>query len=72
MGEPDEWGETDATELGATVVPTTRTVYRYKCASCDVVGQFWDSEGEAQSDGLQHEHSVHPRVYTVEAVGTYD
>jgi hypothetical protein len=72
MGEQDEWGQGDATELGATVAPPTRYVYRYRCASCDVVGQFWDSESDAQSDGMQHEHSMHPRVYTVEAVGTHD
>ena len=73
MGEQDEWGQTDgATETGATVQQPTRYVYRYRCNSCGDVGQNWDSEGEAQSDGLHHEQSQHPRLYSVEAVGTYD
>jgi hypothetical protein len=70
---PDEWGQgDDTTELGATVLPSTRHVYRYRCASCGTVGQFWDSESDAQNDGLHHERSEHPRLYTVEAVGTSD
>jgi hypothetical protein len=72
VGDQDEWGQGDATEMGATVQPPTRYVYRYRCNSCGAVGQNWDSESEAQSDGLQHEQSMHPRVYTVEAVGTHD
>jgi hypothetical protein len=72
MGEQDEWGQGDATEMGATVVPPTRYQYRYRCDSCGVVGQLRDTDGEAQSEGLQHEHSVHPRVFSVEAVGAYD
>jgi hypothetical protein len=72
MGDQDEWGQSGETELGATVSPPTRYQYRYQCVQCGTTGQLWDSEGDAQSDGLSHEHSVHPRVYTVEAVGTYD
>jgi hypothetical protein len=72
VGDQDEWGQGDATEMGATVQPPTRYVYRYRCNSCGAVGQNWDSESEAQSDGLQHEQSMHPRLYTVEAVGTHD
>jgi hypothetical protein len=65
----DEYG---ATELGATVQPYTRYRYRFACGSCGVEGQLFDTEHEAQSDGLSHEQSYHPRLYTVQAVGTYD
>lgn len=69
MGQwPDESGET---ELGATVEPPTRQQYRYNCDSCNMTGQWFDSESDAQSEGLAHEHSYHPRVYTIQQAGAY-
>ena len=72
MGDQDEWGQTGyATEMGATVVPDGRVQFRYHCTSCDVKGQLYDSADDAQREGLQHEHSVHPRVYQIEQLGSY-
>ena len=63
-----DWGSSDETELGATVVPGP-VQYRYHCASCDVFGQTFDHADQAESEGLAHEHSVHPRVYTIQQLG---
>jgi hypothetical protein len=72
-GEVSDFGEsTGEIEMGATVEPYTRYQYRFDCASCGMQGQLFDTEQEAQSDGLAHEHSYHPRVYTIEQVGAYD
>ena len=53
-------------ELEATIAQPTRYQYRYHCGSCDVSGLWFESGAEAQDDGLFHEHSVHPRVFTIE------
>ena len=73
-GVAQEWGESnesESTELGATVTPTTRYQYRFVCDTCGVTGQAYDSEGQAQNEGLTHEREWHPRVYRIEAVGAY-
>jgi len=58
--------------LGATVEEPTSYKYRYHCATCDVRGADHATDAEAQREGLDHEHQVHPRVYTVEQIGSYD
>jgi len=63
-----DWENSGETELGATVVPSP-IQYRFHCASCDVTGQMYDNVDQAQSEGLAHEHSVHPRVYTIQQLG---
>jgi hypothetical protein len=58
--------------VGAVVEQPTSYRYRFHCPSCDVRGAEYNTEAEAQQDGLYHEHEWHPRVYTVEQVGVYE
>jgi hypothetical protein len=66
-----EWNQGDnAQEQGAQVLPPTRTVYRFSC-SCGTVGQQRDTMEDANADGIQHELSAHPRVFSIEQYGAY-
>jgi hypothetical protein len=59
-------------DMGATVEQPTSYRYRFYCPACEVRGSDHDSEDGAQREGLEHEMQWHPRVYTVEQVGSYD
>jgi hypothetical protein len=58
--------------VGATVEEPTSYKYRFHCASCDTRGADHSAEADAQKEGLDHEHEWHPRVFTVEQIGSND
>jgi hypothetical protein len=68
VDDMSDWETPEASEMGATVIPGPPQ-YRFHCASCDVYGQTYDNADQAQSEGLAHEHSMHPRVYTIQQLG---